>query len=608
VSTSEHLNPGVTAKDDPGGRATRHRSESACRAWRMTSWVAAVFSVLLSLSMLAGQLTTRTLDPLKSPQLKALKEKLRLTPGDEVLKENIRQLDLRLRQSYFRQVSRMHSGVYLLLGGVGVFILAVSQAGGARPAAPMPQPKTAAEQVVRPAAQARWSVAGVGAGVGGLLFALSLGLSTPLPRQPAELEKLLGATETPEPVSDAVSAAELKQNWPRFRGYEGGGVALSTNVPATWDVATGAGIAWKVPVPASGFNSPITWGDRVFFSGGDASKREVFCLALKSGQLLWRQAVSDVPGSPAQPQEIPESTGYAAPTMATDGHRVYVIFGNGELAAFTLEGALVWSKSFGVLKNAYGHATSLATWHERLLVQLDQGEAEEGKSKLYALDGRTGQVVWQKPRKAGGAWASPIVIEAAGQAQILALAVPHVAAYAAADGADLWRVECLNGEVTPSPVFADGLVIVASPSEKLVAIRPDGHGDVTKTHIVWSAEENVPDVTSPVSNGELVFAVTTSGLLTCYDGKDGKKQWEHDFEMETHASPAIAGRRLYLFSQKGTAVVVEAGRQFKALFRADMGDAFHASPAFTGNGMVLRGTKYVWCLRDGAAADKEAKR
>ena len=236
-------------------------------------------------------------------------------------------------------------------------------------------------------------------------------------------------------------------------------------------------------------------------------------------------------------------------------------------------------------------------------MQLDQGDTEDNKSKLYALDGRTGQVVWQRPRKVGASWATPIVIEAAGKAQVITLAVPCVIAYAATDGAELWRVECLNGEITPSPVFAGGLLFVASPSEKLMAIRPDGQGDVTKTHVAWTNEDNVPDVTSPLSNGELVFTITTSGMLTCLDAKDGKKQWDHDYEMEFHASPSLAGNRLYLFSQKGTAVVVEAARQFKELFRTEMGDGFHASPAFAPDKIFLRGVTNVWCLGSGAKAE-----
>jgi outer membrane protein assembly factor BamB len=585
--------------------------------WRLAAWVAGVFSVLVGLTMLYGRFSVRAEDPLKSPQLKELKEKLRLNPVDEQLKKSVRELDLRLRQRYFRQLSQMESGVYLLLGGVVVFAFAMKQGARAQRLLPMPKPRAdAPDQSVHSAAKARWSVAASGAAIGGFLFVLSLGLGAALPKGTSELEKSLGAgdaaaSEQSQPAdaakaSDCASADELQRNWPRFRGPGGGGISLLTNLPASWDVKTGAGIAWKVPTPAIGFNSPIVWGDRVFLSGGDAHKREVICLDGKTGQVLWRQPVTGTPAAGAKPAEVPESTGYAAASMATDGRRVYVIFANGDCAGFTLEGKPAWSKSFGALKNPYGHSISLATWRDRLIVQLDQGDSDDNLSKLYALDGRTGQVVWQRPRKVGASWASPIVFEAAGKGQIIALAVPSIIAYATTDGAELWRVDGINGEITPSPVFAGGLVIVASPSEKLMAIRPDGQGNVTKTHVAWGFEDNVPDVTSPLSNGELIFMMTTSGMLTCLDAKEGKKQWDHDYETEFHASPSLAGNRLYLFSQKGTAVVVQAAREFKELFRTEMSDGFHASPAFAEDKIFLRGLTNVWCLGTAAVKEKAA--
>jgi outer membrane protein assembly factor BamB len=580
------------------------------------AWVAGTFWVLVGLAMLVSYQADLRDDPLRSPQLKEYKAKLRVNPADEQLKQRIREFDLQLRQSHLRQRSLMNSGSWLLLGGVAVFIVAVTQAARFQKRPPMPQPRAEiSDQAARIAAKARWSVAAMGVAIGGFLFVLGLGFSTALPKRSAEIGKLLGtgeATGTGDPrsagpalVPDAASALEMKQNWPWFRGWEGGGVTMFSNTPAKWDTQTGAGLAWKTPVPAKGFNSPIVWGERVFLSGGDAKQREVFCLDLKTGQLLWRQAEPTQSLAGPAAVAVPDSSGYAAATMATDGRRVYVVFGDGLVAGLTLEGKVLWTKSFGPLKNMYGHASSLATWQDRVILQLDQGESEESKSKLYALDGRTGQVVWQRPRKVGSSWATPIVIEAAGKAQVITLAVPNVIAYAASNGTELWRVDCLNGEVTPSPIFAGGSILVASPSEKLVAIRPDGQGDVTRTHVAWTAEDNVPDVTSPVGNGELVFALTTPGMLSCFDAKDGKKQWDHDFEFECHASPSIAGGRLYVFGQKGTAVIVAVARQFQELFRTQMDDAFHASPAFAQDRIVLRGVTNVWCV--GPTVERAAK-
>jgi outer membrane protein assembly factor BamB len=192
-----------------------------------------------------------------------------------------------------------------------------------------------------------------------------------------------------------------------------------------------------------------------------------------------------------------------------------------------------------------------------------------------------------------------MVFEAGGKAQVVLLSLPFASSYAAADGAELWKVDCLNGEVTPSPIFANGMVVVLSPSDKAIAIRPDGQGDVTKTHVVWTNEDSIPDITSPASNGELVFMISSSGILTCLDAKNGKKVWEQDFEIEFHASPTIAGSRVYIFSQKGTAVIFEAAREYKEIFRTELGDAFHASPAFVDNRIYLRGLTNVWCLGGG---------
>jgi outer membrane protein assembly factor BamB len=570
------------------------------RAWQMTAWVAAVFSLLVGSTMILGYIASKSEDPLKSSALKQSKEKLRQNPTDETVRRSIRELDLQLRQRYFRHLAQTNAGSWLLLIGTGVYVLARVQSGCWQRKLPLPKLNPgAAAQAVRSVALARRSVAISGTALGAFLFLLSVGSRTLLPSGKVEVEKLLGAGGD-APPSDAASVEELRRNWPRFRGADGGGVYAVAGLPTGEGAKALPAVQWQSAVPARGFNSPIIWGDRIFFSGGDAATREVFCLDLKTGQMLWRQAVANVPGSPAKVPEVPDSCGYAAPTMATDGRRVYAFFANGDLAAFTLAGQLVWSKGFGVLQNAYGHATSLATWRDRVLLQVDQGESQEGKSKLYAVDGRTGQLVWQRPRPVGSSWATPIVVDAAGKAQVITLAVPWVIAYAAADGTELWRANCLNGEIAPSPIYAAGLVIVVSPSEKLVAIRPDGQGDVTKTHVVWTAEESVPDVTSPTSNGEWVFTVTTGGLLTCLSAKDGKKQWDHDLDMAFHASPSLVGKSLYLFSQTGVAFAIEAAPQFKEISRSTLNDEFHASPAFVEGRVVVRGVTNIWCLGEKA--------
>jgi outer membrane protein assembly factor BamB len=564
-------------------------------AWRLAAWVAGVFTVLLGAALVLSHFGGKDRDPWRSPQLLALKEQLRSSPKDEAVKKQIRELDLSLRTRYFRQLSRMNTGVWFVLGGAALFGYAAARVLRGRKNLPALHLKPDAHAMVKTVGLSRWAVGAAGTAVGAFLFLLGLSFSTVLPANTAQVDKLLGGGPETAAAPDVPPYAELAKNWPRFLGANAGW-AVSSVPPTEWDAASGANIAWKKPAPGQGFNSPLVWGNRLFISGGDETLREVYCLDTSTGALLWRQAITNVPGAAPKLPEIPESTGYAAPTMATDGRRVYVMYANGDLAGLTLEGRLLWAKGFGALKNTYGHANSLTTWSDRVIVQLDQGEAEDNLSKLYAIDGRTGRIIWQQARKVGASWASPLAFEHNGKGQIVCLSLPWAISYNADTGAELWRVDCLNGEVTPTPVYSSGMVLVASPSDKLVAIRPDGQGDVTKTHIAWTTEDNVPDVTSPVATSNLVFTLTTSGMLTCFNLADGKRLWEHDFEEECHASPAIAGNHVYLLTQKGNAFVVAAAPEFRLISRGVMGDSFHASPAIAGDRAYFRGVSNVWCV------------
>jgi outer membrane protein assembly factor BamB len=565
--------------------------------WTRTAWIAAVFCLLVSGTMLYFHFTALEHDPWQSPRLLELKAQLRAAPNDENIKREIRRLDLEFRQRYRRRLVLDRTGGWLLIGGLAVMVAAARQAARLRAAPPMPKPDpTAALRARAEAARARRAAAALGGVVFAGLAALMLTARSPLPKSAVELEKLLAGPGAESGPSDALPWELFRLQWPQFRGPDGSGVSLFTNVPLSWDAVAGANLLWKSPVPASGHSSPVVWSNRVFVSGGDAARREVFCFDAADGALLWRRAVENVPGSPATPPEIPEMTGFASPTMACDGRRVFVLFANGDLAAFTLEGAPVWAKNIGVPKNTYGHATSPVIRPGRLLVQLDQDEGAPGGSKLLAFDPATGRPLWETRKPTHSSWATPIVIEAAGKTQIVTLAVPFVMSFAVDDGRELWRAELLAGEVTPSPVFAAGLVFAVNPSTELLALRPDGTGDVTQSHVVWRASDNVPDVTSPVSNGELVFTVTSGGVLTCVDARDGRKLWEAALEIEAQASPAIVGEKLFVLGLRGDAVVVEAARAFRELARSRLPDQFLASPAFADGRMFLRGETNLWCI------------
>jgi outer membrane protein assembly factor BamB len=561
------------------------------RALLLTAWVAGVFCALVCAIMLYEHFAAAANDPWKSPQLLALKEKLGAEPKNEPFQKEIRQLDLKFRQKFRHRLAMDKTGGWLLLGGALVLVLAAGKAAALKKTLPLPQPRIdAGHAVIKLAARARWALAGVGLAVAGSLLIIRLGNTSVLPANQAAWKKLLG-TSTAEAtlVEDVPSLREFQTNWPRFRGWDGSGVSVSGPRTVT-------GILWHSAIPAPGQSSPIVWGDRIFITGGTTNRREVFCYNASNGALLWQRAIENVPGSPPNVAEAPEDTGFAAPTMATDGRRVYAIFANGDLGALNFEGSVVWTKFLGPLKNSYGYATSLAVWGNTLLIQLDSGDSRPAGSKLISVQGASGRVLWERSRPVPASWATPMVVEAAGKTQIITLADPWVIAYTLADGNELWRAQLLENEVVPSPVFADGLILLLNPNARLMALRPDGAGDVTKTPLIWATEENVPDIASPVSNGELVFTVTSGGMVTCFEAGGGKKIWETNLDTEVQASPGIMDDRLFILGKQGPLVTLQAGRELREMERIQLADKFVASPAFANGHVFLRGLTNLYGL------------
>jgi outer membrane protein assembly factor BamB len=297
-----------------------------------------------------------------------------------------------------------------------------------------------------------------------------------------------------------------------------------------------------------------------------------------------------------EPLEVMEETGLAAPTVATDGQRVYAIFPTGDLGCFDFKGKKVWEKNLGRPDSAYGYASSLAIYQNTLLIQYDQGGVEDEKSRLIALDGSSGRIAWQKKRPVANSWSSPTVAHIGEQFQLLTCADPWVIAYNPANGTELWRANYLSGDIASSPIHANGLVFIIEPYSKLVAIKADGKGDVTETHIAWVSEEGGPDICSPVSNGKSIFLLATEGLLESYSVSDGKRLWEKDLEEYFMASPSLVGDKLYLLSDKGIMFIAEVEPEYKELAKCELGEKSHASPAFASGRIYIRGLKNLYCI------------
>ena len=369
-----------------------------------------------------------------------------------------------------------------------------------------------------------------------------------------------------------------------------------------WDAGTGENILWKTAVPVPGNSSPLLWGNRIFLTGADADRQEVLCFERSSGKLLWRTALAAPRSNVASDhiKVLPE-TGYASPTPATDGERVYATYASGNVAAVGLDGKVVWARNLGKPENAYGRASSLLVYKDKVIVQFDRGEEpKDGLSALLALDVGTGKTLWRTARPVRSCWCTPILVPAGEHVELVASGSPWIMAYNPETGEELWRCAGMASDVACSPTFADGLIFVTNENAQALAIRPGGSGDVTQTNVVWRADDGMPDAASPVADDQFFLQTTSSGRVTCYAAKTGKLLWERLLGCAFWASPTIAGKRVYLPAGDGRVYILELADQFGLTATCDLGEPLFATPAFGDGNIYFRGTKSLFCVGPGA--------
>ena len=562
--------------------AAQRRHTTAVR----TACVAAVFSFIVAVLLFANAYRMKVTDIRDENALAELKLQITRQSADVAVLEEIRETDTDNRRNRFRHLEFSHKGSRLLLGSLIVFFAAIKWAHTLKKKLPHPQIKPNQEETqMRQAAFARRAVAV--AVVGFCLISLVFAIKR-------EIKHGVDEVVSPYPTME-----EMYQNWPAFRGPEGAGVSAYTNIPDKWDAESGQGILWKTPVPLEGHSSPLLWGDRIFLTGADAKKYvyNVYCFDANSGKLLWTGDVPNAVYADGEPLDVMEDTGLAACTGVTDGRRVYTIFATGNVAAFDYDGKRIWLRKLGVPDSVYGYSSSLAMYQDKVIVQFDQATSDDGLSKVIALNSLTGDTVWETKRPVGNSWSSPIVAKVQDNWRLFTTADPWAIAYDPATGAEIWRAECIMGDIAPSPIYANGFVFAVEPYSRFVAIRTGGKGNVTETHIPWFTEDDIPDICSPVSNGKLAWILTTDGLLTCYNVADGKKMWDHEFERAVfNASPGLVGDKLYLLNLKGQMHIVEAAAEFKEITTCKVDGKCFASPAFADGRIYIRTTENLYCI------------
>ncbi len=566
----------------------------------------ALFSGVVMGVMLATRLSEPAVPP-TTPTIESLRAALANNSDNEGLKEALREEDQQARQSFFSHRRRLATGAYLLLAGLAATVICARWYASLERKTPQPTPPAEREDADRWFAGQRRNIVAVAVVcavvlLGFLIFGLAGG--PPIPPA-ASAEKAGPIIATPAAIPPAQSA--FKDNWPRFRGPEGNGLVKAGDWPRKWDAATGDNILWKATIPMPGNSSPVLWGDKLFLTGADAERQEVFCFSRDSGKLLWRTPIFAARGNVKAEDIRPlPLTGYASPTPATDGARLYATFASADIAAVDFDGKVVWARNLGTPENAqdssYGRATSLLVYKDKVIVQFDRGmEPTDGLSAILALDATTGKTVWTAPRPVRRCWCTPILITVAGRIEMVANGSPWIIAYDPENGREIWRCAGMKEDVAASPTFADGLVYVTNDHAKVFAIRPAPaeQGDVTATNIVWTAEEGLSDTPSPVCDGRFFLQANSSGLLTCFDAKSGKLFWSQMLDGRVWSSPTLAGDWACVPSEDGNVYLFALADQFGQVTTCKLGEPLLATPAFADNRIYFRGDKTLFCVGAG---------
>jgi outer membrane protein assembly factor BamB len=427
-------------------------------------------------------------------------------------------------------------------------------------------------------------------------------------------------------------------DWPQFRGPAARGVAAAA-MPTDWDVATGRNIGWRTPIPGLAHSSPVVHGPRLFvtsavrnegeselsslfgskgYGAGEsvADEREhefrVYCLDLATGKILWeRTACEGVPKVKRHPK-----SSHANPTPACDARHVVASFGSEGLFCYDHDGELVWRKDLGVLNSGapgypdkdgfqWGFASSPVIHEDRVVVQCDH----EGDSFVAVLDVATGEELWRAARAEDSTWCTPTVYEVGGALRVVVNGYKHIGAYDLATGAEVWKLSGGGDVPVPTPVVADGLVFLTSAHGRerplrAVLIDASGElaGDALEQHVAWELPRDGVYMQTPIVVGELLYACSDGGILSCYEAKSGARLWRERIgtgETGFSASPVCAGGKLYLSGESGDVHIVETGREFRMVGVRSLGETCMATPALAGGTLLFRTRTGVLAVREG---------
>ncbi len=392
----------------------------------------------------------------------------------------------------------------------------------------------------------------------------------------------------------SIATTARAEFWPCWRGPRGDGTCTEQNIPTDWDVSRAL---WKTAIPGQGHASAIVWGNRVCTATAlpATQERVLLCLDRADGKILWQRTVVQGP-LPA----IHKENSHASGTPATDGERVYAAFRVGDeivVAAHDLaSGEQLWKVQPGTHTGEWGFSNEPVLYQDKVILDGDS----KGDSFLVALSRTDGRTLWRVPRiNQGISYSAPLIRAIAGRPQLIQCGDRRVTGFDPDTGKELWTVDGPSEEFVATPTYSEkaGLVFVSSswPRQIIFAIRPNGSGNVTESHIAWRDNKGAPYVPSLLVAGDCLLSVNTPGVAFCYEAATGKALWQEKLGRH-HASPVLVGGLVYFINDNGQINVVKPGPQFERVAQYEMGEPCYASPALSDSQVFLRGFQHLFCL------------
>jgi outer membrane protein assembly factor BamB len=428
------------------------------------------------------------------------------------------------------------------------------------------------------------------------------------------------------------AAAAATGSWPSFRGRDAVGVASAQNLPDRWDGKTGDNVVWRTPIPGLGHSSPIVWGQRIFvttavssrgqatfrpglYGDGDASddrsrqRWTILALDKQTGRVVWERVAHE--SEPIDVRHV-KST-YASATPVTDGRTVVAWFGSHGVHAYDVDGNFRWKVDLGKLNvGAYdiptfewGPASSPILWNGLVILQVDT----QADSFVIALDVETGKTVWRTSREELPSWGTPTVAAFPSGPELVTNASRFIRGYDPKTGKELWRMGGSSKITAPTPIFSNGLIVVASgraPERPIFVIKPGARGDLTlkegmtsSRDVVWSRTGRGSYMPTPLAYDGILYVLANNGVFDAYDlatGAEIYRQRLSHLGSGFSSSPVAADGKIYLSSEDGEMMIVAAGREYRQIATNSMGELLMATPALSDGVMYVRSSTSLFAI------------